>query len=598
MNRYLQQKQIYFKFNNSQNKVLLNVYNEYTPTNIINDDNSINTENNRKDYESRNDMTIYFNSFWPDFFDDPKYSKIFIDLFSNVFNSKITIGTKDNSDILIESIFGDSIINYRKWTYSFFFLGEPKKNEPSDLYTRPYTALLMNSRSYNNIIHFPFFVYYLTYASLDFRTNDVNVNNIKVNNVNVNNVNNVNLNNLNQKEIPKKFCCTFITNPNGTIRNSFIEKLEISKKIDHYGKYKNNQGKQFSGNWHSEELVNKMKEYKFVIAFENSEDDAYITEKIINPLRANIIPVYWGNRRINDYFNTDRLLHLNDINKMDELIAQMIDIDKNNEKYLDIINQPIHDILNVEINITTICNDIQRLLFNNNRKISKVVCIVSEEKERDRYNKMVQQLVDNNFDDFITEYLLPTYYDNMDKKLFNKIKINNSKYLISNNREISLREVSIFLNFYIIMKRILGYYRTGIFIIFESDVIFKDNFNLVHTVISNQKLDNFDCISFGNGENQLIPSWVTETTSTNIKLYKVNNTRCMDSMIFSYNGIQKFVNYIESKIFDSSTGLDNPIDYFMNEFLKEASFNMFWTIPSFTDQGSQTGVYESNIQVK
>jgi hypothetical protein len=50
--------------------------------------------------------------------------------FSNVFNSKITIGTKDDSDILIESIFGDSILNNKKWTHSFFFSGEPKKNEP------------------------------------------------------------------------------------------------------------------------------------------------------------------------------------------------------------------------------------------------------------------------------------------------------------------------------------------------------------------------------------------------------------------------------------------------------------------------------------
>ena len=72
----------------------------------------------------------------------------------------------------------------------------------------------------------------------------------------------------------------------------------------------------------------------------------------------------------------------------------------------------------------------------------------------------------------------------------------------------------------------------------------------------------------------------------------------MDSMIFSYKGIQKFVNYIESKIFDSSTGLDNPIDFFMNEFLiNDSSFNMFWTAPSFTVQGSQNGVYCSNIQI-
>jgi hypothetical protein len=34
-----------------------------------------------------------------------------------------------------------------------------------------------------------------------------------------------------------------------------------------------------------------MKEYKFVIAFENSEDDAYITEKIINPLRQEVITI-------------------------------------------------------------------------------------------------------------------------------------------------------------------------------------------------------------------------------------------------------------------------------------------------------------------
>jgi len=566
-------------------------YTEYVPTNIVQNNVLIDTVINRKDYESKKEMTIYFNAFWPDFMDDLKYIKIFIDLFSNVFNSKITIGTKDDSDILIESIFGDSIYNYRKWKYSFFFSGEPKKNEPEDLYTRPYTALLMNSRSYNNIIHFPFFVYYLTYANLDFRIPaNVNINNFNFNNVhNIKNIN-FNFDYINQKIVPKKFCCTFITNPNATIRNTFIDKLEFFKKIDHFGKYKNNQGKQFSGNWHSEELVNKMKEYKFVIAFENSEDDAYITEKIINPLRANVIPVYWGNRRINDYFNTDRFLQLSDINKMDELIAQMIDIDKNDNKYFEIINQPIHDILNVEININTICNDIQRLLFNNCPKISHIVCIVDEEKERHRYNKMVQQLVDNNFDDFITEYSLPTYYNNMDKKLFNKIKINNSKYLISNNKEISLREVSIFLNFYIIMKRILGYYRSGMFIIFESDVIFKENINSLHTILSIINLDEFDCISFGSGCG-------VELESTIPKLYKTNKTRCMDSMIFSYTGIQKFVNYIESKIFNSTAGLDNPIDFFMNEYLINNSFNMFWTAPSFTVQGSQTGVYCSNIQI-
>jgi hypothetical protein len=52
---------------------------------------------------------------------------------------------------------------------------------------------------------------------------------------------------------------------------------------------------------------------------------------------------------------------------------------------------------------------------------------------------------------------------------------------------------------------------------------------------------------------------------------------------------------IESKIF--STGIDNPIDYFMNDFLKITnSFNMYWTSPSLTIQGSQNGTFKSNIQ--
>ena len=71
----------------------------------------------------------------------------------------------------------------------------------------------------------------------------------------------------------------------------------------------------------------------------------------------------------------------------------------------------------------------------------------------------------------------------------------------------------------------------------------------------------------------------------------------MDSLIFSYNGIEKFVNYIESKIFTS--GIDNPIDFFMNDFLKSNtnSFKMFWTSPSLTIQGSQNGTFKSNIQL-
>ena len=79
-----------------------------------------------------------------------------------------------------------------------------------------------------------------------------------------------------------------------------------------------------------------------------------------------------------------------------------------------------------------------------------------------------------------------------------------------------------------------------------------------------------------------------------IDIYKTNITRCTDSFIWSYKGIEKFVLYIEKIIF--TTGIDWPIDFFMNNFLKQNEFDMYWTYPSLTTQGSQNGTYKSTIQ--
>ena len=574
-------------FNKTENaKKDWNAYKEYTPEKVMQKFKKVfidNYQDYSNDYletfQSSKTMYIYFNAFWSDCTQTSIYYDVFINLFKKVYNCNIEISDIDKADILIESIFdGESKLNYKKWRYSYFYSGEPESNEPEDIYKRNYTALLKNSRTHKNIIHFPFFVYYLTLASINFKELETKKENI----------------------VPKKFCCTFISNPNGSTRNKFIEKLEKYKQIDHHGNYKNNQSERFGGNWHSQALVEKMKEYKFVLCFENSENinsDSYITEKIINPLLANVIPIYWGNKRIGEYFNNDRILNLetSEESDMDILIQKIIDIDTDpsNKKYMDIITKPYNDILNVQINIDTIANDIKRLLFNKLPNIQRITCLVDENIEPERYIRLNKELSRNNIQNFMINCSLPTYYNTLQNhKLYNQIKINNSNYLISNGKELSLREISIFLNFYIHFKRILGYYKEGLFMILESDVICIDNFNLINNLLERLDFTFNDCISFGSGCNLEI---VNDTNSNNIEIYKNSETRCMDSMIFSYDGIQKFVNYIESKIF--TTGIDNPIDYFMNEFLKIIPFNMYWTSPSLTYQGSQKGIFISNIQL-
>jgi Glycosyltransferase family 10 (fucosyltransferase) C-term len=44
------------------------------------------------------------------------------------------------------------------------------------------------------------------------------------------------------------------------------------------------------------------KEYAFTIAIENTSHDHYFSEKLINPLLYNTIPIYWGCKKVNEYF--------------------------------------------------------------------------------------------------------------------------------------------------------------------------------------------------------------------------------------------------------------------------------------------------------
>ncbi|MFN9907083.1 MAG: glycosyltransferase family 10 domain-containing protein, partial [bacterium] len=50
---------------------------------------------------------------------------------------------------------------------------------------------------------------------------------------------------------------------------------------------------------HMEEMC---KDYLFTIAIENTSHDHYFTEKIINPFINNTVPIYWGCKKVDEYF--------------------------------------------------------------------------------------------------------------------------------------------------------------------------------------------------------------------------------------------------------------------------------------------------------
>tara|TARA_R110000868_G_scaffold14457_5_gene67380 strand:- start:31769 stop:32227 length:459 start_codon:yes stop_codon:yes gene_type:complete len=83
-----------------------------------------------------------------------------------------------------------------------------------------------------------------------------------------------------------------------------------------------------------------IKEYKFVISFENSEYDGYTTEKIVEPIYEDCIPIYWGNKLVSNDFNSKRFLDYNKFESEKKLIDKLLEIDQNEELAIAMLMQP------------------------------------------------------------------------------------------------------------------------------------------------------------------------------------------------------------------------------------------------------------------
>ncbi len=130
-----------------------------------------------------------------------------------------------------------------------------------------------------------------------------------------------------------KFCCMLVTNPNATERIDFFNALSKTKWVDSGGRYLNNIGYAVT------DKMEFIKDYKFVLAFENSSFPGYTTEKIMEPMVTNCIPVYWGNPLIEKEFNAASFVNVHRYSNFDEVIQQMIALDEQDEKAIEMIRQ-------------------------------------------------------------------------------------------------------------------------------------------------------------------------------------------------------------------------------------------------------------------
>jgi len=542
-----------------------NGYKLFTPEYCMNEfDNVI-----KKLFKFTRTMKVYFHGFWSGFFEktNPVHIDFFKTLLENIFDSNIILGTKEDSDILFETVYEKSIIETRVWKYKFLFSGESIL--PNDI--EQYDIVLCGKKNTTNIVNVPLFIPYLyCNYSIEYLENFHKISKEE-----------------NKCHIP---ITSVISNPNCNERNTLLQILMSRFPVANFGDLMNNTGQKIPYQYNTKEFTNFMKQFSFVFACENSIDETYITEKVFHGLLSNSIPIYYGCPNIRDYINKDRILIIENLEEKNilKLINKIDYLLKNKDAYTSIIQQPIFTNGTLFRKKEHIIKDIQRVLFKKN-SISNIYCLCNKEYEPERFERINTMFESFNW---IVDYVCPTYKHTITKEIYDKHVRTDEIFTLRNN-PLRKSELSLSLNFLNIFYSIIKNYSSGIFLTLESDVMIYGDVHNINNIISTlNKYDNhWDCVHIGFDKPNILEKYDYFNKETNIGIQRKYNPRCTDSFIWTYNGIVKFIKYLENN------NLDLPFDYIFWNFLKETNdFHFYWSNPTVFIQGSNAGIEASTIQ--
>lgn len=246
-------------------------------------------------------IKIDFSDFWVGFDKTDNY-------FYNLLKEEFEVEISNNPDYLFFSVFGNHHQNYK--CKKIFYTGEnisPPLNYCDWSFSFDY---LDDPRNYR----LPHYLLYDGYYELQ---------RPKV---------------IDESMVNRKFCNFVTSNGNCQERNQFVEQLSKYKKVDCGGRWMNNIGYAVS------DKRKFQSEYKFSISFENNayrpQHPGYTTEKIMEPMTVNSIPIYWGNPLIYKEFNTKSFVSFYDHGYFGQMIEYIIELDNDLNKYLEVLKTP------------------------------------------------------------------------------------------------------------------------------------------------------------------------------------------------------------------------------------------------------------------
>lgn len=136
--------------------------------------------------------------------------------------------------------------------------------------------------------------------------------------------------------------CNFVYLHEVPFRDAIFRRLGEYKKIDAAGRHLNNMN-----GWTVPMSPNRVagkveffRRYKFTLAIENAIWPGYMTEKLVDPMFANSIPIYVGDPLARRSFDSASYIDFTSFSNLNEMFEFVREVDNNRDLYLKMLAAP------------------------------------------------------------------------------------------------------------------------------------------------------------------------------------------------------------------------------------------------------------------
>jgi hypothetical protein len=413
-------------------------------------------------------------------------------------------------------------------------------------------------------------------------------------------------------DVPSKDVLAVISNGGGGVRNEFCDALErAGVSVTYAGHYRNNTGGAFQPQYNTPEFRDYVKQFKFILSMENLEEDTYITEKITHGLLAGSIPIYWGSPSVSTYFNSKRFIEVTDRDAAVQRIKTMTDAE-----WLSMVNERPFTEFGQRYTIQQVASHIRNVITPTSFPLlNRVYIICNPAYEPERYKQCVAMCESLGLIEHVT-FMAPTYKHTISEEHINQyIKTDLVKRLRRSGTRRS--ELSLTLNWLAVLEDIVKQYRTGRFLILESDAYALPTITQLNSCLEHLASKQWDVINIGSGLDEgsdplkrlayiesptpyrdaphrtLLEATEDISSAGDVNRYiRKFMTRCTDAQLWSYEGCVKFYQHMRT---DENYGV--PFDYYLiNKTEQDMGFKYYWSTIAYFDQRSNRGLESSTIQ--